>query len=357
MPSEHNVDTLESYLLASTESDSVNEHEELAISKVRQSEFSSVEDWRSLIPGEEEAFELSPSDILSELKDVVPEQIQGIRFHLSSFKTNVKNTIISRERTARTRVERAITKETDKEFAVQNQKTAAIVSIPKSVLLPATRSISGILSIEPRQPFDYAVAGRFRNDEDFWDDRRPDSILRLRLPHLHSRETHLVVAGHGNVDLTASGTSLLAFVSRAPIIPTWSMWSFKVESYEKARLLACWWNSTFSPAQLFDERTEVRGSTVKWRKTALETTLVLNEKNLEKKQRDSLLQIYEDVKHVQFPSLMTQLRTEFPTRVKIDTSIAEATGWQRYKTLKGLRPLYSELLSKLEEFKRMMERD
>jgi hypothetical protein len=359
MPSEHNIDTLEQILLSTTgESKSIDQsHDYLEISKVPQKAFSSVEDWRSLVPGEEEAFEVPPSDILSELKEVVPDTIQGIRFHSSSFKTNVKNTLVSRKRSARTRVEWAIVKETDRDILVQGQKNAVSTTIPKNVLLPATRSISGISCIEPVQPYDYVVAGRFKKDEDFWDDPRPDSILRLRLPHLHSRETYLVVAGYGNVDLTASGTCLLAFVSQVPIIPTWSMWSFKTDSYERAKLLALWWNSTYSLAQLFDERTEVRGSTVKWRKGTLETTLVIDEEKIEKKQKEALLRTYDETKHTEFPSIMTQLRTEFAPRTKIDMAVAEAADWPKFKTIKGLRSLYSELLTKLEELKRMMERD
>lgn len=357
MPSEHNVELLASSLTKEQKQERViPDMNEFSSKVISQDELARHLDWRSLLPGEEAVFRFPESKAMSTLSSVVPRIIQGIRFHSSSFATNSKNTIVSKQREVRTRLEWAITGEDTTSIDAQNQKTAVKVRIPKQVLLPATRSASGLTQFEPTTTYDFVVAGRFKDDEEFWDEPRPDSILRERITHLHSRECYLTVAGYGNINLAANGTSLLAFVSKTPIIPTWSLWSFKVVSYERARLLALWWNSTFSLAHLIDIRTEVEGSTVKWRKDALEQTLVLDEDKMSQSDTRALLSIYEEMKNDPFPSLLTQLRTEYAPRIRIDTAIAKALGWKNYTDITDLRPLYSTLVVKLDELRTMMGR-
>lgn len=357
MPSEHNIELLASSLMNQRTQDNDSfEANEFSSRAVQQSVLARQLDWRSLVPGEETVLQFPNPDALSTLNAVVPKIIQGIRFHSASVATNSKNTLVSRERNVRTRLEWAVVGEDASSIEAQNQKTAAKVRIPKRVLLPATRSASGMTQIEPTTFFDFVVAGRFKDDAEFWDNPRPDSILRERIPHIHTRECYLTVAGYGNINLAANGTSLLAFVSRNPITPTWSLWSFKVPSYEKARLLALWWNSTYSLAHLIDIRTEVEGSTVKWRKDVLEQTLVLDESKISSDAAKELLGVYKEVRTVEFPSLLSQLRLEFAVRVKIDTAIAKALGWEKYAQISGLRPLYSSLVVKLDELRTMMQR-
>ena len=74
------------------------------------------------------------------------------------------------------------------------------------------------------------------DDEVFWSDTKPNEILGSRNRQIESRSAFLAVAGRGNVDLTASGTKLLAFVSKTPIAPTWAFWSLRVSSFEDACL-------------------------------------------------------------------------------------------------------------------------
>ena len=138
--------------------------------------------------------------------------------------------------------------------------TSTVLRVRSTSARPTTRSIAGMDTMEIEEAPDFIVTSRFPGDEAFWDASNPDAILRLRLPHLESREAYLVAAGRNNVDLAAPGTHFLAVVSPVPIPPTWSFWSIKTDSLEDARLLALWWNSTFHLVQLMENRTEVRGT-------------------------------------------------------------------------------------------------
>ena len=84
---------------------------------------------------------------------------------------------------------------------------------------------------------------------------------------------------------------------------------------------------------------------------------VLDESKLGKKEKAELIELYQEIKNIQFPSILEQLRTEFAPRIKIDIAFAKKAKWQQYSTIEGLRPLYAELLVKLEELQQMMSRD
>lgn len=334
----------------------------LEVSAIDQERFRQTLDWRSLTTASEKrAFDFPSKKGLTALRNVVPSIIQGIRFHDGSDKVDVKNTLkntlVSRERNARTRIDWKIISEDAKKVLVQSQRTAAEVRIPKSALRPATRSASGMTRMEVTEPPDYIVVDRFPDDELFWDASDADDIVQRRADHIRRRECFLITAGYGNIDITGSGTSLLAFVSRTPMVPTWSLWSFRVGSYDTAQLLALWWNSSFSLATLISSRTEVRGSVMKWRKETLLDFPVLWEKTLPRESRDELLRVYQEVCSVTFPSLIEQLRDRHASRKEIEMAIARALEWTEVEREERLNELYAKLASQFEALKMVMGRD
>ena len=313
-------------------------------------------DWGTLLPEHRvEGFVLPPSSNLAPLKDVAKRVVQGIRFHEGSDRVDVKNTVVSKPRSVDVIMNWRVEKESSDSLEVMNVKTGARVKIPKTALRPTTRSPAGMETMEMIDPPDYIVIGRFRDDEPFWDDRSPDSILRARLPHLESRESYLVAAGRNNVNLAAPGTHFLAFVSPVPIPPTWSFWSIKTDSIEEARLLALWWNSTFHLAQLMENQTEVGGTWLGWLRATLHRLLVLNPKALSPELKRELLETYEAWKSVRFPPLLDQLRNHFEGRLAIDRSVAKALGSSAEDL--GISALYDRLASRIEALRDVMGRD
>jgi len=210
-------------------------------------------------------------------------------------------------------------------------------------------------TMEITEPPDYIVTARFPGDEAFWDAPNPDAIVRLRLPHLESREAYIVVAGRNNVDLAAPGTHFLAVVSPVLIPPTWSFWSLKTDSLDDARLLALWWNSSLNLVQLMENRTEVRGSWMGWLRNTLHQLLVLNPKALSPEIRRDLLEVYNRWKSIRFPSLLDQLKEHFEGRLEVDRAIAKALGSSAEGL--GIPALYDRLASRLEALRNLMGRD
>lgn len=294
------------------------------------------------------------SPMLAPLRDVVPRVIQGLRFNDTSDCVHPKNTLVSRVRDARSHLDWRVDAEDEDSLLATSTRTGISVRIPRSVLRPTTRSISGMTTMEVTQDFDFIVTRRFPKDALFWDDPDPGGILKRRLPHLRSREAMLLLAGRNQVDLSAPGTSHLAVASPIPIPPTWSFWCVKVETFDEARYLAMWWNSMPSLRQLMVRRAETRGTVVSWVLRDLYPMPVLRPSALSRESKRILDRTWSDWAHVPFPSLMDQLRDRFEGRVELDRAIAEVV-WPHQAIDFDVQ--YRQLYSRLSELQRLMSND
>ncbi|HKN06443.1 MAG TPA: N-6 DNA methylase [Thermoplasmata archaeon] len=309
-------------------------------------------DWLIMMPGEESVgIDLSRSPFISHLAGTLGggRIIQGIRFEGSSKVVNVSNTIVSKPRDTATRLNWVLGEESPRGLHALNPRNGAEVTIPRSALRSAIRSPAGQHTMLVANATDYAVVSRFDGDEHFWEDRNPDTLVARRVPHLDSREGRLVLAGRNHVGLASEETSLLAFCSKDPIVPTWSFWSFKVPDFERARLLCLWLNSTFGLSHLLDRRITGTGAYIGWLKADLDAMPALSPDALSGAQRVSLLRLFDQLAETPFPSLLSQLRTRFEPRVRIDLSLAKVCELAEYATAEELAPLYGRCRAKIEE--------
>ncbi len=328
----------------------------LGLAAVAQETLRSTVDWHRLLPERlAGSFEMPASPTLGPLREARVGVVQGIRFHRGSDCVDVKNTVISKPRSASVIMNWRVDADTGDYLRVTGIKSGARASIPKHVLRPTIRSIAGIDTLEIVDAPDFVVVGRFPDDQAFWDEPDPDGILAKRLPHLESRAAYLVVAGRNNVDLAAPGTHFLAVVSPVLIPPTWSFWSLKTSSIEDAQFLALWWNSTLNLAQLMDNRSEVRGSWMSWLKDSLLRLSVLKPTALLPENKRMLMVVYHRWKSVPFPPLVDQLKNDFEGRVAIDETIAKVIG-SSADTL-GIAALRHQLASRVEALRELMRHD
>lgn len=311
-----------------------------------------VPDWLILMPGEEPvAVPTGVSKVVSPIRETLGggSIIQGLRYEGSSKVVNVKNTIVSKPREVTSRLNWILESESGSSFSAMSPLTGAIVQIPRSVLRPAIRSPAGQHSMLLDNPSDFAVTARFPEDGPFWSDRDPDSLVARRAPHLASREGRLVLAGRNHVGLASEETSLLAFCSKEPILPTWSFWSFRIPDFELAKLLCLWLNSTIGLSLLLDRRITGTGAYVGWLKSDLESMPGLNPEKLPPAARRELLRLFDEIGQVQFPSLLTQLRDRFEPRLRLDLALARACNLDSISSAEALGSLYDRCRAKIEE--------
>ncbi len=333
---------------------------ELLIGQRPQSAFL-AEDWLPLVPGavlDQELLDLprdAPVTSLSSLRGA--RLIQGIRMEKTSTFVNPVETLVSHRRKAKTRVEWLIESETSSHLTVKNAQTEVEVRIPKSVLTPATRSIAGHLSLQVESPPpDYAVAGRFKGDEVFWTSTKVESMLAERRKHLKSRTGRVVIAGYGNVNLGAEGTRLLAVMGKSRIVPTWSCWSLDLHAPDDAKVVTLWWNSCFHLLYLLHHRTEVEGTTVKWRQGILLSAPVLDPSKLTDAQRNVLVSYFDHHALDTMPPLKEQYENPPEGRTALDSLVAKCLGYDRGEIPARLNDLYVAISGQLGELAAKMKR-
>lgn len=184
------------------------------------------------------------------LNAAVKKVIQGFRYEKNSEFVSTKDTLLSLPREKRVRIDIEIQNIDSKKIVVRNPNAEEQLIIPKNATTPAIRTASWQRSIEIKNPMDFAIIERFDGDESFWTSKDVDRMLVRRREHIDTRKANLIMAGYGNIDLSAPGTFFLAFCSRVEIAPTWSFWALPCTKYDYAIILALWLNSTFALADL-----------------------------------------------------------------------------------------------------------
>jgi hypothetical protein len=108
--------------------------------------------------------------------------------------------------------------------------------------------------------------------------------------------------------------------------------------------------------QLIDKRTEVEGARVWFGKTALEPLPVLDPHKLTKSTRNRLLELFNQLTQIRFPSILEQLETRFEGRIMIDRELAKLLEIGDYHEPASLAKLYESTAMKLKSLKSMMGR-
>jgi type I restriction-modification system DNA methylase subunit len=325
--------------------------------KIPQSEFDKSLNWMSLVREEVGFYYEYPDESpLEPLNTQINGIIGGMRLHDSSDYMNNKDALLSKDRDAQVPIDWEVQCESDTVITAQSQYTAATVDVPKNRTEWALRSVSGIRTMRLTHPYDWVVNSRFDDDGSFWA-TDADDVLDRRRDHVDSRLSDIILAGYGNVDLTADGTSHLAIAPETPTAPTWTLWSVQTESSEDAKLLTLFYNSTFCLAKLLTERNEERGSVMKWRQGDLKDLPVVDLSQLDDENKEKLIDVYDKVASQDFPALVDQLNNNFEPRKKIDQTWARILDWETFEAEEEIEKLHDQVAGFLIELGEMMEND
>ena len=230
------------------------------------------------------------------------------------------------------------------------------VKIPLKTLGRGLRRLSYIKTIDVTDKSDYLILSWFDGIEDLA--RTLMSVNELKQfnsnivekwkSKFDDRKSKVVVGRR--FDISAPGTSLIAFYSDVPIVGV-DMWSIKKIDAEYGKILTLWLNSSFNLLQILIHRTETRGAWMKIHDYMLKEVKV-PKKELTKSERKKLLDAFEKVKNVEFPSILKQLREKDPYRVFIDEIWLKVLGYK--EDSKELDKLYDALASEIVTLKSMM---
>ena len=238
---------------------------------------------------------------------------------------------------------------------VEHKALQETYSIPTKALRCAIRRFSGLDSFDISRQFDYIIVDAFPEVE---------NVLQLSLGRKVSRSHlkkwnryvdnllgNLLFVNH--VDVSAPGTSILAYYSSKPTLVPRSMWSIKVPG-TSAKILTLWLNSTLNLLQILLFRRETRGAYLWFVASGIRKFLVPNIDGLSKKEIDTLIQVFNKYRSERFPSLLNQLKNRFQGRVAIDKTLLKVLGFSDDNIDRILNYLYPALAKEIEQLKTLM---
>jgi len=133
------------------------------------------------------------------------------------------------------------------------------------------------------------------------------------------------------------------------------MWSIQGLSEDEVKILTLWFNSSINLLALLINRTETRGAWTKLHEYAMKEMLLLDPKKPKKQERDQLLQFFESVKNMAFPSMLEQLKTKFAQRKELDMMLLQIIDYSKKEADQLLAYLDPALANEIEKLKTMME--
>jgi len=269
-----------------------------------------------------------------------------------------------------------------KRVLAKNLKTSDEMEIPRDCVAPCFRRIPYRGRIDHTNLEEYVVLKNFGRSKLFLQLSEIDSVDWLSWrQYLGTRTSNFAIADR--FDITAPGTCLFAYYSA--VARVWARIPAAVTGLNDtaAKILSLWFNSTFGVIELLIEQMPHRGGYMQLHKFIFDDILVPNPQGLDSQALKNLLEIFEEVKDTQFPSIMSQfaqltrrgqvdslimnrlknafgndvgnlLNQGFEARRKIDRAVLDAIGWSKADAESLLDWLYPVMLKEILVLKEIM---
>ncbi len=209
-----------------------------------------------------------------------------------------------------------------------------------------THTYCNKLSIE--KP-DYII---FHEFEDFQIIRKELKVPKVDFSYISDkgleRSAHLLIIRRFGF---SEGTKLIAFFSEDKLVASKNFYCINTD-VKTAKILTLWLNSSFSIIQLLLTRRETGGT---WGELVKEDLMRYFVPKLNNKDFNHLLEIFDDIKDLEFPSVAKQFEKPFRGRTIIDKAFLEILGFESEEIEDILRNLYlyvAEELKNLNDIKK-----
>jgi hypothetical protein len=203
------------------------------------------------------------------------------------------------------------------------------------------------------ETLDFMIVEPFQGYEAMFEGKKPEKSLHLWNEYVNNRQANLVFIRRFNI--SAPLTILFSHFSPQPFAASKMMYCVRDVSDSDAKILALWFNSTLNVLQVLLERIETGGAYIGLSKYSLLDSYILNPSKLSREQKDSILNLYERIKAVEFPSLLKQLENRFPARVEIDKLMLGVLGFGGDEINRLLDYLYPVLANEIQQLKTLMQ--
>jgi hypothetical protein len=253
------------------------------------------------------------------------------------------------------RIKRAfliLNNESNKYIEAKVKKTSITFKIDKNILYPALRTATSIDMLDITKIHDYFILNEFDKFETLlklskWKKKSLDwNAVREEAKR---KGTYLTIPERFNP--YSPNTCLMAFVADKEFIVPHTLRVLKETNLIMSKILALFLNSVIFLTQLLLNKEETTGEYMHIMETDLVLCDILNIRNLSLKERQNLLNLFQKIRSVKFPSIFEQLEKKFWARVELDKTVLKILGFSNKEIEEWLPKVYNAIVKELKTIK------
>lgn len=247
-----------------------------------------------------------------------------------------------------------IIRDEDEKYVTAEIKNSKITfKIPKSSLVTALRTITGVRNLEIGKICDYFVLNEFKGFDmvlstSKWKGKKLDwnyihkktkgKYSYLAIPHryrLSSPNTYQTVAYHENKFICPHAFTI-----------------FTIDNKDTCKILSLYLNSIIFITQLISNKKETTGGFTEIMGNDLINMKIIDVTKLSRQEIDKLVKLFDHLKLVDFPSINKQLSVKFNERIELDRAILKVLGFSEKDADYWINELYKIVVNEFREMQK-----
>lgn len=244
-------------------------------------------------------------------------------------------------------------KETDTYIYFKQKDTLETFKIEKNKVKKSLKTITGLKQIDITDLKDFLIISNFEGFNKVPTLSKYKEKKKFKWENVIKRtigkDTYITIFRRFNP--YSPNTQLLSFYSKNKFIPTDAVKIFISEDPEEALILSLFLNSIIAFVQLFSNKQETTGQYSDIKEEDLKTFDIINLKSLTENEKHIILDLFEKIKTVEFPSLLEQIEDRFWARVELDKTFFKILGFSSKEINKWLPKIYNAIVEELKAMK------
>jgi hypothetical protein len=230
-------------------------------------------------------------------------------------------------------------------------------SLNKQKIKKGLRTLASVNKIYITNMCDYVIKEDFKEFKDILKSLNlTRSAIRRKWPkELVEKESKIILSNR--LDISSPNTCLLSFYSDEPLtsMDTFFLLKEKGLNEDDYKILCLYFNSVVYILQFLYSRRETRGAWIGITHEELDGHYILDVNSLSNDAKNKLLQLFEEIKDKEFPSLYEQFKEFYPLRVKLDDTFLKVLGFNEEERKEIIEKSYRTIVKEIDAMKEIMK--
>ncbi|MHA1401943.1 MAG: HsdM family class I SAM-dependent methyltransferase [Candidatus Heimdallarchaeaceae archaeon] len=242
-----------------------------------------------------------------------------------------------------------LNEETKEKIEVSHKLLNKIFFVDKSKLRLSFRSITGVKSFDISEKEDYIIIDKYPKVKEFQAISRHKGVINWsRVKRDIERIGTSNIAIPNRINLSSPNTHIFSVFSKRPFIPVGKFFLLKLAGgLDKQKAVSLFLNSICMLAQAVFGRSETTGAYFDIKESDYINMFILNFDRLSQNKKHTLVNLFEKLKDVRFPSIVEQLENRFPARISLDKTTLKILGFSDKEISEWLPKVYDALVEEL----------